>query len=148
MKAVIQKSGPASVEIEGKIHGKINSGLVILLGIKDTDTVEDIDYLINKIINLRIFHKKDKYFEKSLLEEKKEALVISQFTLYAKCKKGRRPDFNESARREMAKPLYEQFISRLKEKGIDTHSGKFGAMMKVSLTNEGPVTIILDSDEK
>ncbi|MBD3361067.1 D-tyrosyl-tRNA(Tyr) deacylase [Candidatus Peregrinibacteria bacterium] len=148
MKTVIQKSGPASVEIDRKIYSKIKSGLVILLGIKDTDTVKDIEYLTEKIVNLRIFRKNDKYFEKSLLEEKKEALVISQFTLYAKCKKGRRPDFNEAANGEIAKPLYNQFINKLKDKGIEVRSGIFGAMMKVSLTNEGPVTIILDSNEK
>lgn len=145
MRAVIQKSGKAKVEIENNINGEINDGLVILLGITNDDTEQDLDFMIEKISNLRLFEDGEKHFEKSLLETNKEALVISQFTLYASCKKGRRPDFAEAAKPEIAKPLYEKFIEKLQKKGIKVSTGEFGAMMYVSLTNEGPITIILDS---
>ena len=147
MKAVIQKSGKALVEIDGKINGQITEGLVILLGITNGDTSEDIDYLIEKITNLRLFEQDEKHFEKSLLEKIKQALVISQFTLYANCKKGRRPDFKDAAKPDIAKPLYKEFIEKLKEKGIDVQTGEFGAMMNVTLTNQGPITIILESNQ-
>lgn len=145
MKVIIQKSGPASIEIDNKIHSSIDSGLVILLGITNTDTEKDIDYLVEKITNLRLFEEAEKHFEKSLLETGKKALIISQFTLYASCKKGRRPDFNEAAKPEIAKPLYEKFIQKMKENGIAVETGVFGAMMNISLVNLGPITIILDS---
>ena len=145
MKVVIQKSGQAKVKINGKTHSEIEEGLVILLGIKTGDTEKDIDYLVEKIINLRLFEEGEKHFEKSLLEKNKQALVISQFTLYGDCKKGRRPDFALSAKSEEAKPLYEKFIEKLSEKGIEVKSGIFGAMMDVHLINKGPITIILES---
>ncbi|MEK7547808.1 MAG: D-aminoacyl-tRNA deacylase [Patescibacteria group bacterium] len=145
MKVVIQKSGQAKVKINGKTHSEIEEGLVILLGIKTGDTEKDIDYLVEKIINLRLFEEGEKHFEKSLLEKNKQALVISQFTLYGDCKKGRRPDFVLSARSEEAKPLYEKFLEKLSEKGIEVKSGIFGAMMDVHLINKGPITIILES---
>ncbi len=144
MKAVIQKSGPAKVEIKEEIHGEISGGLVILLGITQTDTSKNVDALVDKILNLRIFEEGEKYFEKSVLELKKEILVISQFTLYADCRKGRRPDFNNAAKGDIAKPLYEEFIEKLRASGLRVATGEFGAMMKVSLSNEGPVTIILE----
>lgn len=145
MKAVIQKSGKASVEIDNRINGAINGGLVILLGINNSDSEKDADYLVEKIINLRLFEDSGKHFEKSLQETGKEALVISQFTLYASCDKGRRPDFNEAAKPDHARPLYEKFVEKLRAKGIKVETGEFGAMMKVSLINEGPITIILES---
>lgn len=145
MKAVIQRCGPAKVEVNGKISGQIDRGLVVLLGIKPDDNEKDIEYLVDKITNLRIFAENEKHFEKSLIDSSKQALVISQFTLYASCKKGRRPDFGLSARRETAQPLYEKFIAKLREKGIKVETGIFGAEMDVSLVNEGPVTIILES---
>ena len=145
MKVVIQKSGQAKVKINGKTHSEIEEGLVILLGIKTGDTEKDIDYLVEKIINLRLFEEGEKHFEKSLLEKNKQALVISQFTLYGDCKKGRRPDFALSAKSEEAKPLYEKFLEKLSGKGIEVKSGIFGAMMDVHLINKGPITIILES---
>ena len=148
MRAIIQKSGAASVEVDGSKTGEIKSGLVVLLGITNSDTDEDIDYLTEKISNLRLFDSEGKYFEKSVLDTTKELLVISQFTLYASTRKGRRPDFNEAAKAEIAEPIYEKFCEKLKEKGLKVETGKFGAMMYVNLVNEGPVTIILDSQDK
>ncbi len=144
MKAVIQKSGQAHVEIDGKIHGAISGGLVILLGVTQTDTSKNVAALVEKILNLRLFEEGEKYFEKSVLELKKEILIISQFTLYADCKKGRRPDFNQAAKADIAKPLYEEFVEKLRVSGLKVSTGEFGAMMKVTLRNEGPVTIILE----
>ena len=144
MKAVIQKSGPAKVEIDGKVHGEISGGLVILLGVTPTDTSRNVTTLVEKILNLRLFEEGEKYFEKSVLELKKEILVISQFTLYADCRKGRRPDFNQAAKGNIAKPLYEEFVEKLKASGLHVATGEFGALMKVTLSNEGPVTIILE----
>lgn len=145
MRAVIQKSGNASVEINGEIKGKIDKGLVILLGVTNSDSEEDAEYLAEKITHMRLFDENDSYFEKSILEMSKEVLVISQFTLYASTKKGRRPDFIDAAKSETAKPLYELFMKKLEEKGLKVERGEFGAMMKVSLENIGPVTIILES---
>ena len=145
LKIVLQKSGPARVEIENKIHGEIKSGIVLLIGITHDDTEKDIEYLVEKIINLRIFESEGKYFEKSILEVGEEILAISQFTLYASCRKGRRPDFIEASKPEIAKPLYDKFIEKLKEKGINVQTGVFGADMQVHLVNQGPITLIIDS---
>ncbi|MBI2634287.1 D-tyrosyl-tRNA(Tyr) deacylase [Candidatus Peregrinibacteria bacterium] len=147
MRAILQKSKNADVTIDGKTVGKIDGGLVILLGITHDDTEKDIDLLTEKIINLRLFEREEKYFDASVLETSKQALVISQFTLYADCKKGRRPDFNNAAKPEIAKQLYEKFVEKLREKGLHVETGVFGAMMDVSLINNGPVTIILDSKQ-
>lgn len=145
MKVVLQKSGPARVEIENKVHGEIKSGIVLLIGITHDDTEKDIEYLVEKVTNLRIFESEGKYFEKSILEVGEEILAISQFTLYASCRKGRRPDFIEAAKPEIAKPLYDKFIEKLKEKGITVQTGVFGADMQVHLVNQGPITLIIDS---
>lgn len=145
MKVVLQKSGPARVEIENKVHGEIKSGIVLLIGITHDDTEKDIEYLVEKITNLRIFESEGKYFEKSILEVGEEILAISQFTLYASCRKGRRPDFIEAAKPEIAKPLYDKFIEKLKEKGLTVQTGVFGADMQVHLVNQGPITLIIDS---
>lgn len=147
MRAVIQKSCKAKVEINGKIVGEISKGLTILLGITHNDNEQDIAYLTEKIANLRLFENAEKYFETSILETTKQALVISQFTLYADCKKGRRPDFNNAAKPQIAEPLYQKFVEGLKAKGLTVATGVFGATMDVTLTNTGPVTIILDSKE-
>jgi D-aminoacyl-tRNA deacylase len=147
MKVVIQKSGPAKVEVDGKITGEINSGLVILLGIHNQDTQEDIEFLVEKIANIRLFENEGKYFDKSILDEKAQALVISQFTLYASTRKGRRPDFASAAKPDIAQALYEQFIQRIEAKGIEVQTGIFGAKMEVSLVNQGPITIIIDSKD-
>ena len=147
MKVVIQKSGPANVVIEGKTKREISEGLVILLGITDGDTEKDIDYLVEKISNLRLFADEDNHFNKSILETSKEILLISQFTLYASCKKGRRPDFAAAAKGEVAKPLYEKFVEKLRAKALKVETGEFAAMMEVNISNQGPVTIIIDTKD-
>ena len=148
MKAVIQRVKKASVGIENESVGIIGKGLVILLGISETDSEEDVKYLTDKIVNLRIFEDLQGKMNLSCLDIKGEFLVISQFTLLADCKKGRRPSFTEAARPEKAIPLYGKFISFLKETGVKVESGKFGASMLVEIYNEGPVTVILDSRER
>jgi len=145
MKLVIQKSDEASVSVDDVVCGQINSGLVVLLGISDEDTSSDIDYLVEKLVNMRLFEFDGKHFNKSVLDLEKEILLISQFTLYAECKKGRRPDFVKAAKSDFAKPLYEEFVEKLCNTGVKVETGEFGGMMKVSLINEGPVTIILES---
>lgn len=145
MKVIIQKSGPASVEINGKEKRSIEKGLVILLGIAQDDSESDIDYLVEKISNLRIFPNEEKHFDSSILDSKESILLISQFTLYSSCKKGRRPDFGQAAKPEIAEPLYNKFTDKLKAQGIPVETGEFGAMMQVNLTNQGPITIIIDS---
>jgi len=148
MRAVIQKSGQASVEINEKIVAEINKGLVVLVGITNTDTDKDVDFITDKISNLRLFEEGAKYFEKSIADTTKQILLISQFTLYGECRKGRRPDFVNAAKAEVAEPIYNKLVNKLKALGLDVKTGVFGAMMKVSLTNEGPVTIILDSKQQ
>lgn len=149
MRAVIQRVSEASVSIENKIVSKINFGLLIFLGIEIEDTKEDSLWLANKIAQLRIFSDSDAKMNNSLLDIEGEAIVVSQFTLHAKTKKGNRPSYINAARPEQAIPLYEQFkkdLSKLISKQV--LSGEFGADMKVNLTNEGPVTIIIDTKNK
>lgn len=149
MRAVIQRVSEASVSIENKIVSKINFGLLIFLGIEIEDTKEDSLWLANKIAQLRIFSDSDAKMNNSLLDIDGEAIVVSQFTLHAKTKKGNRPSYINAARPEQAIPLYEQFkkdLSKLISKQV--FSGEFGAAMKVNLTNEGPVTIIIDTKNK
>ena len=141
MRLVVQRVSEASVEIEGKINGQIKQGFMVLVGITNDDNEEIVDKMINKLINLRIFE------DLSLMDIKGEILSISQFTLYANCKKGRRPSFLDAAKPEISKPLYEYFNKALENAGVHTETGIFGAMMKVSLINDGPTTIILDSKE-
>ncbi|OGL46106.1 MAG: D-tyrosyl-tRNA(Tyr) deacylase [Candidatus Schekmanbacteria bacterium RBG_16_38_11] len=148
MKAVIQRAKKASVSIGNETVGTIGKGLAILLGISETDSEEDGKYLADKIANLRIFEDLQGKINLSCLDIKGEFLVISQFTLLADCRKGRRPSFTEAARPEKAIPLYEKFISLLKETGLKVETGEFGASMLVEINNEGPVTIILDSKER
>ncbi len=147
MIALIQKSGPARVEVENKIVGQIENGLVILIGITQSDISKDIDYLVEKIINLRLFENEGKDFDQSIIETGKEILLISQFTLYASCNKGRRPDFTNAAKRDIAEPLYNEHVSKLRAKNVKVETGVFGAMMQVHLVNEGPITIILNSTD-
>ena len=149
MRAVIQRVSRASVEIENKITAKINIGLLIFLGIEVVDNKEDSVWLANKIVNLRIFSDNDGKMNNSLLDVDGEILVVSQFTLHAKTKKGSRPSYVNAARPEHANLLYEQFkknLSGLISKEIQ--SGNFGADMKVSLINDGPVTIVIDTKAK
>lgn len=147
MRALIQRVSKASVEVEKKIVGKINTGLVVLLGITHNDSIKESKYIINKVINLRIFgNELNDNFEKSLLDTKKQILIISQFTLYAETKKGRRPSFIESAKSDIAEKIYNDFIEEIKKENLKIQTGIFGAKMKVNIVNEGPVTIMLDSN--
>ncbi|HIO72070.1 MAG TPA: D-tyrosyl-tRNA(Tyr) deacylase [Flavobacteriales bacterium] len=146
MRVVIQRVSEASVTISGSTHGKIGIGLMILLGIAEDDTYEDIDWLCGKISKLRIFDDENGVMNLSLKEIDGEVLLISQFTLHASTKKGNRPSYIKAASPDISIPLYESFIKVLSEDlGKAVHTGEFGAMMKVSLVNEGPVTIIIDS---
>lgn len=149
MRAVIQRVSEASVTIEGAIHGEIQQGYLILLGIEEADAQEDIDWLSRKISNLRIFEDSEGKMNQSLTDVGGDCLVISQFTLHASTKKGNRPSFIKAARPDTAIPLYEAFINTLSElKGSHCQTGKFGADMKVSLINDGPVTITIDTKNK
>ena len=146
MRALIQRVKSASVEVEDKIVSEINSGLVVLLGITHDDSLNDTKYLINKIINLRIFgNDQNDNFELSLLETKKDILIISQFTLFANTRKGRRPSFIESAKSDNAKRIYDEFIDIISKEQINIKTGIFGAKMLVQINNDGPVTISMDS---
>ena len=145
MRAVIQRVTSASVTVAGDLVSEIGEGLLIFLGIAHDDTEAELDYIANKVINLRIFEDSDGKMNRSLLETGGAALVVSQFTLYGDCRKGRRPSFIDAARPEQAKALYEQFIDVLAAQNIPTRGGTFQAMMDVRLVNDGPVTILLDS---
>lgn len=149
MRAVLQRVSNAKVEIENSTKGQINSGLLVLLGIEETDTVEDLQWLANKIINMRIFSDENGLMNKSLLDINGDVLLISQFTLFALTQKGNRPSFINAAKPDFAKQMYNQMIQELNKllnKSIQT--GEFAADMKVSLLNDGPVTIIMDTKDK
>jgi len=147
MRAVIQRVREAGVAISGSLVGHIGQGLLIFLGVGEADTEADADYLAAKIPHLRIFPDEASKFNRSLLEVQGELLVVSQFTLWGDCRKGRRPSFSRAARPEEAERLYQYFVDQLKYKGISVDTGIFGEMMEVSLVNDGPVTLILDSDK-
>lgn len=147
MRLVIQRVTESSVEIEGKIHGKIKDGLMVLVGIKETDNEVILKKMVDKLIHLRIFEDENEKLNLSLIDIHGEILSISQFTLYADCKKGRRPSFLDAAKPEISKPLYERFNQLIEAEGVHVETGIFGAMMKVNLINSGPTTIILDSDD-
>ena len=149
MKVVIQRAANANVIIDNIVHAEIDQGLVVLLGIENEDTMEDVMWLVAKIVSLRIFSDTDDKMNMSVIDIKGCILVISQFTLYASTKKGNRPSFIRAARPEKAIPLYESFIDTMKiQSNLNVKSGIFGADMKVSLVNDGPVTIIIDSKNK
>ncbi|WP_348920589.1 D-aminoacyl-tRNA deacylase [Enterococcus rotai] len=148
MRAVIQRVTQAEVVIEQQSVGKIAQGFMILLGIHESDTIDDVAYLVRKISKLRVFEDDGGKMNLSLQEINGSILSVSQFTLYADMKKGNRPSFIEAARPEVAIPLYEQFNKQLKELAIPVETGEFGADMKVSLINDGPVTIIIDTKDK
>ena len=149
MRVVIQRVSKASVKINSNEICNINNGLLILLGIELKDSDEDIVWLTKKIINLRIFSDENGKMNHSVTDVSGEIIVVSQFTLHAKTKKGNRPSYINAAKPELAIPLYEKFTDFLrKESDLNVYTGKFGADMKVSLINDGPVTIILDSKEK
>lgn len=145
MRAVIQRVTEASVSIDHQIVGAIERGLVVLVGVTHNDTEDDARWLAQKIATLRIFEDAAGKFNRSALEVGASALVISQFTLYADARRGRRPDFIDAARPEIAEPLVERFIALLREQGLHVETGKFQARMLVRILNDGPVTIILDS---
>ena len=145
MKALIQRTTGATVSVEGEVVGQIGEGLVVLLGIAHTDTEKEAEYLAQKIVNLRILPGEKGEFDCSVLDDKLEVLVVSQFTLYGDCKKGRRPDFNEAAKPDQAEKLYKFFVQRIRESGLTVATGRFQAMMQVELINDGPVTLMLES---
>ena len=148
MRAVIQRVSQASVEIEQEIVGTISKGMVVLLGISKTDDEQDAEYLVNKIASLRIFEDSKGKMNLSLADIEGEVMVVSQFTLIANTRKGRRPSFIEAALPEQAIPLYQYFINQLKQQNIPVEQGRFGAMMLVHINNDGPVTIIIDSADR
>jgi D-tyrosyl-tRNA(Tyr) deacylase len=145
MRAVIQRVTAADVQVDHEIVGRIGPGLLVLLGIARSDEEKDADYLADKVVNLRIFEDDEGKMNRSLLETGGELLVVSQFTLLGDCRKGRRPSFVEAAPPERAEQLYEYFVDQLRLKGINVSTGQFQAMMAVSLVNDGPVTLILES---
>ena len=149
MRVVIQRVSNASVEVDQKIIGKIEEGLLVLLGIEDADNDEDIQWLCNKIVNLRIFNDEDGVMNKSVLEVNGNILLVSQFTLHASTKKGNRPSYIRASKPEIAIPMYEKMIEELQSAmGKKIESGIFGADMKVQLLNDGPVTIVIDTKNK
>lgn len=146
MRAVIQRVSMASVTINGQVNGSIQDGLLVLIGIEDADTDDDIEWLSNKIVNLRIFNDRDGVMNESVKEKDGDILIISQFTLHAQTKKGNRPSYIRASKPEIAIPLYEKIVLQLsKDLGKKVQTGEFGADMKVELLNDGPVTIIIDT---
>ena len=145
MRALIQRVSSGSVKINGKVAGKIEQGLVILLGITHDDTESDVKFLADKCVNLRIFCDNDDKMNRSLLDIGGGALIISQFTLYGDARKGRRPGFSEAARPDHAIPLYEKFVEMVQKHKIKVATGEFGAKMLVDIKNDGPVTLMLES---
>jgi len=149
MRVVIQRVLNASVDINGKEHRAINQGLVVLLGIEDSDSIEDIRWLTAKIVNLRIFNDGQGVMNVSIMETNGDILLISQFTLHASTKKGNRPSYIRASKPDKAIPLYKQFIDELnKQLGKEVQTGEFGADMKVALVNDGPVTIVIDTKDR
>ncbi|WP_320815804.1 D-aminoacyl-tRNA deacylase [Flavobacterium sp.] len=149
MKVVIQRVLESSVTIDNQIEAQIQKGLLVLVGIEDTDSKEDIDWLISKIANLRIFEDENKVMNLSIKDINGEMIIVSQFTLHAATKKGNRPSYIKAAKPDVAIPLYEEFVKQMEaELDKKVQTGQFGADMKVSLINDGPVTIIIDSKNK
>ncbi|MDB9519581.1 D-aminoacyl-tRNA deacylase [Roseofilum reptotaenium CS-1145] len=147
MRVLIQRVTASSVSVNGQIIGKIGRGLNLLVGITDTDTPNDVQWMAKKCLELRLFPDPEnmgRRWQKSVQEIQGELLVISQFTLYGNCRKGRRPSFDRSAPPEPAKALYDRFVNLLKESGLTVETGEFGAMMEVKIDNDGPVTLLLE----
>ena len=147
MRAVLTRVKHASVTIDGKVHGQIGEGFLILLGITHEDTEAQAVKLVDKLTGLRIFEDENGKMNRGLDEVKGELLVVSQFTLYGNCKKGRRPEFLAAARPEVAIPLYEKFVELCRAKGFHTETGEFGAYMQVDSLNDGPLTLVVDTDQ-
>ncbi len=148
MRAVVQRVISSSVKVGDKLTGEIGNGLMVLLGISDDDRLSDIDYMVEKITNLRIFEDEEGKMNLSLFDVKGELLVVSQFTLYGDCRKGRRPSFVKAAGQEKAREYYNIFIEKCNNLGINTETGVFQAEMLVNINNDGPVTLIIDSEKK
>ena len=147
MRAVVQRVTQTAVEVEGEAVARIGPGLCILLGVGEQDSPAEAEDLAVKIAQLRIFRDAAGYFNRSILDVEGEALVVSQFTLYADCRRGRRPSFSDAGRPEIAEPLVEHFVQALRAAGVPTQTGVFGAMMQVEIHNDGPVTIVLDTED-
>jgi len=149
MRAVIQRVSKASVTIDQKLYAEIGSGLMVLIGIEEADKKEDIDWLCNKIVQLRIFNDSNKIMNLSVMETGGDILTVSQFTLHAKTKKGNRPSYIKAANPSIAIPLYKDFVTTLSQLlGKEVKTGEFGAMMQIEIINDGPVTIIIDTKNK
>ncbi|MDO5027535.1 MAG: D-aminoacyl-tRNA deacylase [Tissierellia bacterium] len=147
MRAIVQKVQSASVSIDGKIHSQISEGLLVFLAVHQDDQDKDLDYIVDKIVNMRIFHDENNKMNKSILDQAGQILLVSQFTLYGDIRKGRRPSFTESAGHEKANFYYQELAKKLKDKVAIVKTGVFAADMKVALVNDGPVTIQLDSNK-
>jgi len=147
MRAVVQRVSRASVKIDTLTTGSIQKGVVVLLGIHATDSLDELRWMTDKIINLRIFEDNNGKMNRSLADIDGEMLIVSQFTLYGDCRKGRRPGYSSAAPPELAKPLYEQYIEEVKSRQIRVATGTFGANMEVEIINDGPVTLLLDSEK-
>ena len=148
MRVVVQRVSRASVTVGGETVGEIGQGAVVLAGVREGDTEDDVRYLAGKIPGLRIFAEGDRHFETSLIDTGGSLLLVSQFTLHADTRKGRRPSFTEAARPEEAERLYDLLVSELRGQGLTVETGRFGAVMDVELVNAGPVTIIMDSEDR
>lgn len=147
MRAVVQRVASSSVTVEGETTGKIDKGLMVLLGVADGDTDKDVTYMVDKIVNLRIFEDENDKMNLSLQDIGASLLVVSQFTLHGDCRKGRRPSFIEAAKPEIADNLYQKFVDKARSMGIRTETGRFKTHMMVELINDGPVTILVDSNK-
>ena len=145
MRVCLQRVSEASVHVGGEEVGKIEQGVLVLVGIGQEDTSREVKQLVDKIVNLRIFVDEQQKMNLSLLDVGGQVLVISPFTLWGDCRKGRRPSFVEAAAPELAEPLYEEFVEEVRSRGVTTETGRFGAMMQVSLVNDGPVTLVIES---
>ncbi|WP_221566182.1 D-aminoacyl-tRNA deacylase [Alkalihalobacillus sp. TS-13] len=148
MRVVVQRVSSGEVLVKDRTVGKIGQGLVLLVGVTHEDTIEDVEFLAEKIPNLRVFEDGEGKMNRSLLDIEGSMLSVSQFTLYGDCRNGRRPNFMNAAKPDIAEDLYEKFNSKVREKGIQVETGEFGAMMDVRINNDGPVTLILDTDER
>ncbi len=146
MRAVVQRVLNAQVTVDGAITGKIEGGLLVLLGVAKTDTAAEVGYLVEKILNLRIFSDAEGKMNLSLLDTNGALLVVSQFTLYGDCRKGRRPSFDSAAPPDLARSLYERFVDLAKARGVPVRTGIFQAHMEVSLVNDGPVTLLVETN--
>ena len=145
MRAVVQRVASSRVTVDERVTGEVKKGLLVLLGVTHDDTSKDVDYMVDKVTNLRLFEDENDKMNLSLKDIGGEVMAVSQFTLYGDARKGRRPSFSDAARPDVANPLYEEFVEKLRAQGITVGTGEFGAHMMVELTNDGPVTILLES---